>query len=203
MTSTQIRMTLTRGQKIVIGTFLFLTIFNFLFARFQLPVRNTYHPCKERGGCGDYVHPQLRLHLERSQQWLTGETQPDLAIESWPMWVQRSLHICNNNIITQYNPSHSEGCFHACPSPPSMCNGAVQVVPATQLRWQGDIISKIWPNYNCASVKMSWWTTGASLGGILFQKAVVKIQCNALQCSQLCSWSHFSFLCCPFPLADI
>lgn len=91
---------------------------------------------------------------------------------------------------TQYNSDHSDGCFHACPAPPSMCSGVVQVVPATRLLWQVDIISKIWPNYNCASVKMSWWTTGASLEGILFQKAVVKVQCNALQCSQICS-SHF------------
>lgn len=104
---------------------------------------------------------------------------------------------------TQYNSNHSDGCFDACPSPPSMCNGAVQVVPATQPLWHVDIISKIWPNYNCVSVKMSWWTTGASLEGLLFQKAAVKILCNTLQCSRICSWSPFSFLCCPFPLTDI
>lgn len=70
-----------------IQTYPFLTSFNFLLARFQLPVRNTHHPCKERGGRGDYVHPKLWLHLGRRQQWLAGETQPDLTIQSWPMWV--------------------------------------------------------------------------------------------------------------------
>lgn len=154
----------------MIGTFLFLTIFNFLLARFQLPVRNTYHPCKERGGCGDHVHPKLRLHLERSQQWLTGETQPDLAIKSWPMWVQRSLQVCIltlNSIqfksfwwmlsCMSISTFYGQWCCAGCPLSSSGMS--------TSSQRSGLIIT--------ASVKMSWWTTGASLEGILFQKAVV------------------------------